>query len=428
MSAGDPMPIGTEVDLGLPSALPEQHGFAADRLAQAMRLVEDGVASGAYPGSVAVVARHGAVVAATAAGHAIIGATPHPMRLDTVFDLASVTKVVAGASSVLMLLDAGVVCLDDPIARFLPGFEGDKRQITLRHLLTHTSGLPPWRPCYTEAATLEESVGYIRSLDLEAAPGEQAVYSDLGMALIRPIVRVAAGEDLPVLLQRALFTPLGMRDAGYSPTGERRQRAAATEDGNRFEQAMVRRARLHFAGWRSGLIRGEVHDGNAHYAMEGVSSHAGLFATAGDLVRFGRLMLQRGTWQGHRLLSAAAIDAATRTQFAGNQGTYGLGWRINERVSTMISQPARSELTRAIFPDDAEALPQPGWAGDLLPPDAYWHTGFTGTSIVICPSLDLLMILLTNRVHPHASRTGVERVRACWYNAVVASIMHRAEP
>ncbi len=427
MGASDQLST-VEPDLGLPRAPAETCGFAADRLSRAMAVVEDGVTTGAYAGAVAVVARRGAIAAASAVGQAEIGADHRPMRLDTLFDLASVTKVVAGVSSILFLLDAGLVCLDDPVARFLPGFDGGKGGITLRHLLTHSSGLPPWRPCYTAAATIEESVGYIASLDLEAAPGEQVVYSDLGMALIRPLVRVVAGEDLPDLLQHALFTPLGMRDAGYCPAGRRRSLAAATEDGNHYERAMVARAGLRFAGWRSGLIRGEVHDGNTHYAMGGISSHAGLFATAGDLVRFGRLLLQRGTWQGRTLLSPAAVAAATGVQVSGSLSAYGLGWRVNARGTTAVAPPVHSSLTSAIFPDDAAGTPQPAWAGDLLPPDTYGHTGFTGTSIVVCPSLDLLLILLTNRVHPDANRHGVERVRACWHNAVVASLLPTDAP
>jgi CubicO group peptidase (beta-lactamase class C family) len=417
------------VDLGLPIADPAHRGFAPDRLARAMGLVEEGVRTGAYPGAVAIVARSDAIVATAAVGHAELGAQPRPMRLDTIFDLASVTKVVAGVSAVLVLLDAGMICLDDTVARFLPGFaSGDRREITLRHLLTHTSGLPPWWPCYTVARTADSTFVHLQTVDPEARPGTQVQYSDLGMALVRAVVRAVAGEDLPALLDDTLFNPLGMRDTGYRPDAAQRHRVAATERGNRFEQRMVARAAMHFAHWRTDLLVGEVNDGNTHYALEGISSHAGLFSTAGDLVRFGRFLLQHGQWQGRMLLSPVAIAAATHTHTAGMHASYGLGWRINTRPTGPISPPMRSDLTRAIFPDDPDAPPRPWWAGDLLPPDTFGHTGFTGTAITICPSLDLLLILLTNRVHPDADREGLERVRARWHNAVAASIWPPIHP
>jgi CubicO group peptidase (beta-lactamase class C family) len=417
------------IDLGLPVADPAQHGFVPDRLARAMELIAEGVDSGAYPGAVAIVARHDEIVAASAVGSAELGASPRPMRLDTIFDLASVTKVVAGVSAVLLMLDAGLLCLDDSISRFLPGFAaGEKRAITLRHLLTHTAGLPPWLPCYTIARTADETFAYLQTVELEARPGMQVQYSDLGMALLRAVVREVAGEDLPALLDRALFRPLGMRETGYCPATALRHRMAATELGNRFEQRMVERAGLHFADRRTELLVGEVNDGNTHYALEGISSHAGLFAPAADLVRFGRFLLQRGEWQGRMLLSPVSIALATRNHTAGLQASYGLGWRINVRPSGPVLPPVRSDMTKAIFPDDPAAPPANWWAGDLLPADTFGHTGFSGTAITICPSLDMLLILLTNRIHPDADRQGLERVRACWHNAVAASISPTLAP
>ena len=416
-------------DLGLPIADPARHGFVPERLAQAMALVGKGVEIGAYPGAVAVIVRNDAVVATSVVGHAELGTNTRPMRLDTIFDLASVTKVVAGVSAVLLLLDAGLICLDDSLGRFLPGFShGAKREITLRHLLTHSSGLPPWLPCYSVARATAATMAYLPTIDLEARPGTQVQYSDLGMALIRAMVQEVAGEDLPSLLDRTLFTPLGMRDTGYRPAADQRHRIAATERGNRFEQRMVDRAGLRFTDWRTELLVGEVNDGNTYYALEGISSHAGLFAPAGDLVRFGRFLLQRGQWQGKVLFSPAAIELAIRTHTAGMQASYGLGWRINTRPTWHVPPLTRSTVTMAVFPDDPAALPRPSWAGDLLPTDTVGHTGFTGTAITLCPSLDLLLILLTNRVHPDADREGVERVRACWHNAVAASIWPPVDP
>lgn len=409
--------------LGLPIGDPERLGLAPDRLSRAMHLLDEGLDTGAYPGAVALVARHGQIAAAVAVGQAQVVPEARPMRLDTVFDLASITKVVAGVTAVLVLLDAGLICLDDPVARFVPAFGGaGKRAITLRHLLTHTSGLPPWLPCYAAATTAEETFAYLCAIELEASPGTQVQYSDLGMAMIRAVAGRVAGQDLPALLDRTVFAPLGLHDTGYLPSPERRLRAAATEDGNRFEQGMAARAGLHFAGWRAGVLVGEVDDGNTHYALEGISSHAGLFSTAGDLARFGQLYLQHGRWEGRTLLSAAAVCTATSLDAAGGRAGYGLGWRLAGRQPGPVAPLTRSARTRAIFPYDPLGPPVPSWCGDLLPAGTFGHTGFTGTSLTICPEHDLLLILLTNRIHPDAERSGLDRMRARWHNAIAASI------
>jgi CubicO group peptidase (beta-lactamase class C family) len=388
-----------------------------------MAVVEEGCRDGAYPGGAALVCRRGAVAGWLVVGAAELEPTPRPMAADTLFDLASVTKVVAGTSAALFLLDTGAVCLDDPLARFLPAFAtSDKRDITIRQVLTHSSGLPPWIPCYCTAATLDQTVSAIAQSELDAAPGSQLRYSDAGMILVQAVAAAVTGEPLPSLLQRVLFGPLGMRDTGYRPDGERKARAAATERGNAHEAAMVERIGLDFDRWRTEVLVGEVHDGNAHYALEGVSTHAGLFSTIGDLAHFAQLWLGRGVWQGRRVFSEPAVAEATRLQTAGLQQSFGLGWRLGTRTEVSKAPLKESGLTQAVFPPEPEAGPTPHWMGDLRSERAFGHTGFTGTSILIDPTYDLAMILLTNRVHPNAARTGVERIRARWHNAVLGAI------
>lgn len=406
----------------------EEHGFDPARLGRAMALLDRGPDEGAYPGAVALVARGDAVVALRAVGLAECAPHARPMSPDTIFDLASVTKVIAGLSAVLLLVDAGAWSLDDTVARVIPAFgrEG-KATITLRHLLTHTSGLPPWRPCYTAARTPEETLAYLCGLELEAAPGAQVHYSDLGMALIRALVERVSGDALPELLRRDLFAPLGMRETGYLPPAAWRDRIAATEDGNRIERGMVARAGLRFDGWRERVLVGEVDDGNTHYALGGVSAHAGLFATAADVARFGQLYLRGGRVGDRAILSAAAIAEALRPQTAGLGESYGLAWRLNTPTSDGRLRPrvplARSELTRAIFPDDPGAGPSPSLFGDLLSSRACGHSGFTGTSLVLDPARDLLLILLTNSIHRREpGNAALGRLRARWHNAVAASL------
>lgn len=388
-----------------------------------MEVVAQGWKEGAYPGAVALVARHGKIAATRAVGHAQVVPQARVMATDIIFDLASVTKVVAGVTAALLLVDANAWSLDDPVVRFLPAFAtAGKGPITLRQLLTHTSGLPPWRPCYTAAHTVIETFAYIRNAELECAPGMQVQYSDLGMALIRQLVEIVSGIELERLLQHYIFEPLGLRDTGYLPSHETRERIAATERGNRFEQDMVARAGLHFDGWRDHVLVGEVDDGNTHYALGGISSHAGLFATATDLGRFGQMYLQDGAWQGRHIISVATIREATRLQTAGLNDSYGLGWRLLRTGRPCAAPPYRSALTRAIFPRPIDAPPPPP-AGGRLSAQTYGHTGFTGTSLVLDPINDLMLILLTNRIHPDATRAGIDHVRARWHDAVATALV-----
>lgn len=406
-----------------PPGKPHELGFDPEQLDGAMDVVAQGWKEGAYPGAVALVARHGKIAATRAIGHAQVVPEARAMAADTIFDLASVTKVVAGVTAALLLVDAGAWSLDDPVVRFLPAFAtAGKGPITLRQLLTHTSGLPPWRPCYTAAHTAAETFAYIRKAELECAPGIQVQYSDLGMALIRHLVETVSGIELEQLLQHHIFEPLGLCDTGYVPSHETRDRIAATERGNRYEQDMVARAGLHFDGWRDHVLVGEVDDGNTHYALGGISSHAGLFTTAADLARFGQMYLQEGEWQGRRIISAATIREATRPQTAGLNDSYGLGWRLPRTGWPSTAPPYRSALTQAIFPTTVDAPPQQPPAGGRLSAQTYGHTGFTGTSLVLDPVNDLVLILLTNRIHPDAIRAGIDHVRVRWHDAVAAAL------
>ncbi len=404
-------------------AKPDDLGFDPERLIRTMDVVVQGRAEGAYPGAVALVMRHGKVAITRAIGHVQLGPAERIMTTDTIFDLASVTKVVAGVSPVLLLVDAGAWSLDDPVVRFLPSFAtGGKGVMTLRHILTHTSGLPPWRPCYVSARTATETIAAIGIVELDCSPGAQVQYSDLGMALIRMLVETVSGMDFGVLLQHHLFHSLRLRDTSYQPPREMWYSIAATERGNRYERAMVGRAGLHFDRWRDYLFVGEVNDGNTYYALQGVSSHAGLFAMAADLAHFGQIYLQDGEWQGRQIISASTIHEVTRLQTATLNDCYGLGWRLpcTGRPSTLA--PFRSAMTRAIFPSVHGApLPEP-LAGKRFSAHTYGHTEFTGTSIVVDPANDIVLILLTNRIHPDATRGGIDRVRDHWHDAVAAAI------
>lgn len=316
------------------------------------------------------------------------------MRINTLFDLASLTKVVATGPAVLRLVEAGVFPLEAPVQSFIPEF-GDNR-VTVRHLLTHTSGLPHWRALYLDYAGWEEYTLGICMTSLVRSPGTRVEYSDLGFILLGEIIRRASGIPFDEFCRQELFDQLGMTETGWLPQAPR-HRIAATERGNALEMHLCGSRAGGFSRWRSGVIWGEVHDGNAWYGLEGVAPHTGLFSTAADLSLFARCWLDGGGG----LLSRQTVALATRNHTAGLGMNRGLAW---------YKPPTEP------FPDGPPAC------GDLFSPASFGHTGFTGTSIWIGPERDLFAILLTNRLHPHPSEE-IFAIRPRFHNAVVASLV-----
>jgi CubicO group peptidase (beta-lactamase class C family) len=372
---------------------PTAPGLAVDpeRLGKAQAFLERAVAEGAFAGAVALIALGGRVIAHWAIGRAQVEPEARPMRLDTIFDLASLTKPLAGATAALVLLEDGAWSLEDPVARFIPEFAAcGKGEVTLQHLLTHSSGLAPWAATYAHARDTESALRYVCSLPLTSLPGTSVEYSDLGFSLIGHLVRRVTGEGIDVLLASRVWKQLGMADTGYLPAEPLRPRIAATELGNRFERVMVSSRGESFDGWRDHVLVGEVNDGNTHYALGGISSHAGLFASAADVLQFALMYLG----EGPRVLSPATIAAATANHTAGLASARGLGWELRPRAG-----------------------------GDLLSARAFGHTGFTGTSLVIDPARRLVIILLTNRTHPDANNERIVTVRPRFHNLVAASLV-----
>ncbi len=328
-------------------------------------------------GAVLVVGRNGAIVAERAYGHARLTdssgaplARPQPMRTRTVFDLASVTKVLATTMGVMLLVDRGTVELDAPVYRYLREFRGPHLDsITVRHLLTHSSGLVQWQPLYYHAATPRETYDVIRSMPLGTGVGAERRYSDLGFMLLGYLIEQVTGQSLPGFLQQEFYGPLGLRSTGFTPT-RRNVEFATTEMGNGYERQMVYDSAFGYEyrgdptawnGWRKYPLEGEVNDGNSWYAHGGVAGHAGLFSTGAELQVLVQLLLDRGESGGRRYLRAETIDAfMTRDRFG-----HLVGWAA---------------------PDDA-------------PAGSFAHTGFTGTYVLGIPKYGLSIILLTNRQH-----------------------------
>ena len=351
----------------------------------AVRLVAEAVREGVTPAAVLAVGR-GGTGAATGSyeihtfGHTHPTAAAPPVTEETVFDLASLTKVVATTPAVLRLIDAGRLGLDDPVARYLPAYaQGAKARVTLRHLLTHTAGLPADEPFHELGASPSGLRAAILRTPLVAAPASTVLYSDIGFMTLGFVLEEVTGTSLDSAVQELVFTPLGLASTGYVPVHARGIDFAPT--GPRSDQDEPR--------------VGVVHDENAE-ALDGVAGHAGVFSTIGDLVSY-----LRQVWLGPAtadsevgFLSAELRDAATTCWTRHLNGRRGLGWALaGDRLDHMT----------AAWPD--------GRAG---------HTGFTGTSIAFDPGSGLWTVLLTNAVYHGRDRAGVAALRRTVHAAVAA--------
>ncbi|MFN0165002.1 MAG: exo-beta-N-acetylmuramidase NamZ domain-containing protein [Bryobacteraceae bacterium] len=320
--------------------------------------VEGAIQDGQIPGAVVVVGHRGNVVYRKAYGNRALIPAKEPMTVDTIFDCASLTKVVATTTAVLQLVEAGKIRLNDPVTRHLPEFQAGKSSITIRNLMTHFSGLRPDLDLEPAWSGYETGIRLALSDKPKFAPGERFVYSDINYILLGEIVRRLSGEPLPDYVRRILFEPLGMTDSLFQPPESLARRIAPTERTSK----------------NGPPLRGVVHDPTSRY-MGGVAGHAGLYSTADDLARFAQMMLNQGEWNGRRILSAGVIQKAIEPQTPADQPILrGLGWDIDSPFS--------------------------GARGDLFPVGSYGHTGFTGTSLWIDPRSQAYVILLTNAVHP----------------------------
>ena len=364
-----------QVALGqLPSTPPAGVGFSAERLARIDAAIQTSIEKKELPGAVVLVARHGKVVWRKAYGARAVEPQREAMTLDTIFDLASLTKVVATTTSVMMLIEQGKVRLSDPVIQFIPEMKGDGRDaITIEQLLTHVSGFAPDFDLRDRWTGYDESIKRLSREPLRSLPGTRFVYSDINYIALGEVVHRVSGEMLNDFARRNIFVPLGMHDTGFNPAANLRSRIAPTEK---------RRGQLSYLG-DSGAdagaageqwLRGEVHDPTS-FRMNGVAGHAGLFSTAGDLAIFCQMLLNGGEYNKARLLSPMTIAAMTQPHAVAESGAArGLGWDIATSFSTN--------------------------RGDLFPLGSFGHTGFTGTSIWIDPASDSFVIFLSNRVHP----------------------------
>ena len=353
-----PLPPVTLDRDGLPAKAPSAVGMSASRLARINRIVERGIRAGGYPGAAVVVGRRGAVVWEKGFGR--VGWTAEAGNVEaerTIYDLASLTKVVGTTTAVMILFDEGKIRLDDYVVKYLPEFTGGGRElVTIRLLLEHRSGLPAGRDLWRLAHTAEEARAAVLQTPLVAPPGQTYEYSDLGPDVLAFMVESVTGQRLDQYLEARVFSRLGMMDTHFRPDASLRSRIAPTE----------------LTPPRGYPLRGEVHDENA-YALGGVAGHAGLFSTASDLSIFAQMLLNGGTYAGTRIVADSTVTLFTRRA----AGTRALGW-----------DTCAGEFG----------------CGKYMSANAYGHTGFTGTSLWIDPDRDMFVVLLTNRVHAAKAR------------------------
>jgi CubicO group peptidase (beta-lactamase class C family) len=339
-------------------------------------VIQQGITDKYMPGAVVLVAHQGKIVKEDAYGYAAryldadYTEMDHPVKMqkNTMFDLASITKVFT-ATAAMQLYEKGKLKLDAPVSSYIPEFaQNGKSGVTIRQLLTHTSGFSAWLPLYKTTNSREDAYQTVFSTALEYEPGTHYVYSDLNMITLGALVEKITGKRLDQYIKEHITDPLGMKDTMFNPPNSLKERTAATE----------------FQPWTNrGVVWGEVHDENA-WLMDGVSGHAGLFSTADDLAIFAQMMLNSGEYKGTRILDADTIKMIETNQLPDFPGDdHGLGWELN----------------------------QAWYMGALADPATMGHTGFTGTSIVISPDKQTTVILLTNKVHPTREAPSTNPIR-----------------
>jgi serine-type D-Ala-D-Ala carboxypeptidase len=359
--------------------------------------LEHALLDGEFHGAAWLVAEGDAILSTGAIGNAVPPPDPIPASTETIFDLASLTKPLATGLLLACLLEAGRCSLDDPISAHLPVFKnGPYESVSLRRIVSHSAGFPAWKPFYA----LADSPGQIPEIIARTVPayeaGTRVIYSDLGYILLGRLLDTLTATRLDTLFRNDIAAPLALKFTGYLPSPQLLPRIAATELGNVHERTMVENTEFPpddrdrvsaYDGWRTELVRGEVHDGNAFF-LNGISGHAGLFAPIAEVFTLARQFLP-----GSRLLKPETLDLFTTSLTPGLEEERSVGWML---ASTRNST-----------------------AGEKLSARSFGHLGFTGTSLWIDPETNRVYILLTNRTYP--IRPGLNAVRRT-FNTLAASL------
>ena len=363
---------------------PADAGMRVDSLLKIDGIMQEAINDSVFPGGVVGVMRNGVLAWQQAYGYHDYTKTK-PVRADHVFDMASITKIMATTTAIMKLVDENKLSLDDPVYRYIPEFDtDDKREITIKHFMLHTSGLPAFRIYVDSIRTRQEIIDAVRNEPLINKPGEEYVYSDLGFILLAEIIEKVSGKRIDEFMRDEFFNPMDMNSTTFNPL---QKGVAFTERIPPTEIDTV---------YDRGLVHKKVHDERAYY-MDGISGHAGLFSSVQDMSRYFFMLLNDGVYAGRSYLKPETIDLFTTKQSPLNQR--GLGFdRKSEGFST---------------------------AGTMTSEQSYGHTGFTGTSFWVDPNENIAIIVLTNRTFPNRSYgQRISRIRAAVADAVMKSIQY----
>lgn len=345
------------------------------RFSAAFRILADAIADKVFPGASVAVLHHAQLVALRGFGRYTYAPHSTPVIAETIFDIASVSKVLATTTAAAILYEAGKLQLDTLVADFSPEFRSEdlrRSDVSLRALLTHTSGLPAYKKLFLETRDRGELLRLACTTPLEADPGSRTEYSDIGFIILGDILEKLAGEPLDRFCRREVFTRLGLSNTCFNPQPEFRSQIAPTAEDKKF---------------RHKIIQGEVNDENA-WVMKGVAGHAGVFSTAYDLALFAHRWLSGGS----PILKAATVAEFTRQQ---PDTSRALGW----------DRPT-----------------PPSSSGKYFSPSSFGHLGFTGTSLWCDPERQLAIVLLTNRTWPDASNQAIKQVRPRFHDAIAEAL------
>lgn len=351
-----------------------------DKKEKIARFIQYGLKKGVFPGAVLGIVNDKRVLYKKSFGYAQLEPDEIKMKENTIFDLASLTKVLATTIAVMQLIEKGKINPWDYIKNFYPELPNEKKEISIFHLLTHTSGFPAIICLWNQGLNYEEKIKRILNNPLEAEVGGKVIYSDLNFILLGDLILRVTDQRLDEYVNQHIFQPLGMKMTTFNPlknlpfTGSKDY--AATE----------------MCGWRGRIMIGEVHDENA-FSFDGVSGHAGLFSTIGDLNKFLQMLLNNGIYQGIRVLSSRSVGMMSKDWTPNLDNHRGLGWDLIKN----------SHSSGGVFFSEV----------------AFGHTGFTGTSIWVDPKLKLGLALLTNRVHPTRENKQIIAFRPLLHNLVV---------
>ncbi len=355
------------------------------------KVVEKGLRESSYTGAVVLVGSGDDVLYRNAFGYSTlydqnlyVVEQPDSTTVNHLFDIASLTKIFATTYGLMALHSDDLIQLDDPVADYIEEFTKPTHSgISIRHLLSHSSGLRQWYPTYYEIDDSAEFINWVVDLELSGSPGETRRYSDLGFMVLAELIERVAGQNIEDYLQQRIYEPIGLSGIGFNPDFDAVEEIVSTSHGNPFERKMISDDSfgyridvdpLAWNDWRNYTLRGEVNDGNAFYTFNGVTGHAGLFATAEELSTLLQLILNDGLWNGEEIISSSTIEKFLMQDQFGN----GLGWAMD-----------------------------PGFLhAQDLPEGSVGHTGFTGVNFVMSPDNDLYYIFLTNRQHVGVDESG----------------------